>query len=136
MRELWPFVVGFSLLSLLVLAVCLIVIKAQGTGLATETAERPPKRAARPARASSAPARPSGPACPLCDRALPGGMKGNRQHFLLHVDEIEHGAAMGKYTWTCARCGPADMYWDNPSAASFGLLVHMDQRHGVRMRPY
>ena len=82
---------------------------------------------------SSAPSRAGGPACPLCDRNLPGDMNGNRNHFARHVVEVGPNGLPGHYTFACRRCGPAGTQWKSIDAAATGLLVHMDQRHGIRM---
>lgn len=70
--------------------------------------------------------------CPICDEGL---LKNEtRSHWHQHITQIPqgHGDASGQYTWNCV-CGPSGLKWPKESGAWAGLMLHMQQRHGIQM---
>lgn len=72
--------------------------------------------------------------CPICHGEVEKGKFEQKNHWLTHVTVIPDGQgdASGQYTWTCI-CGPAGLKWKTDEAAAAGMIMHMEQRHGIPM---
>lgn len=68
--------------------------------------------------------------CPICQAAIEKDR--SLRHRDTHVRQIPpgQGDASGQYTWNCT-CGPAGLKWPTDFAASSGLALHMQNRHGI-----
>jgi hypothetical protein len=69
--------------------------------------------------------------CPVCNELLTKNQaKMNGGHFDTHVYKVESGPQTGGYTWKCS-CGPADSVWPGEVHALAGLVMHLQQGHGL-----
>ena len=69
--------------------------------------------------------------CPVCNELLTKQQaKMSGEHFETHVYQIESGEGAGSYTWRCS-CGLAPMYWPHEGGALAGLVLHLQQKHGM-----
>lgn len=66
--------------------------------------------------------------CPICKESASDGIN----HYESHVRQIPpgHGNASGQYTWECV-CGPSGKKWQKEVGAAAGLMLHMQDRHGL-----
>jgi hypothetical protein len=68
--------------------------------------------------------------CPICHAGVEKGDP--THHWESHIQQIPpgYGDASGQYTWECA-CGPAGLKWPREGGAYGGLMMHLNERHGI-----
>lgn len=70
--------------------------------------------------------------CPACKSDIPKGTLEDHVADHVHVIAEGQGDATGQFTWNCS-CGPAKMKWPKPHHAQAGMMVHMMERHSMRI---